>query len=284
MVRVIYGDVLLLVDFCMNCFALYITGYFISRRIKGLCLVGAALLGGIYSVTEVMLNTDNLFAKATSLAVGLLMCYVAFGGYKFIRTALIFFAVSALLGGLMYGVYYLLGSFHSDLFGNPRGYSYTHIPLWLFAVLAVVSFVLAIIFSRLGRDVTDKREAEIIVENKNEKCRLHVLIDSGNLVREPISGKYVILVDGEAAAPLLSADEIRALRDDNAEFLLLRRFRLICAAGVDGTRHMFYGFIPERMILIDGKHRTELDAYIAVSPSERVFGEFDGIVHPSLIA
>ena len=36
MVRVIYGDVLLLVDFCMNCFALYITAYFIRRRVKTL--------------------------------------------------------------------------------------------------------------------------------------------------------------------------------------------------------------------------------------------------------
>ena len=42
MVRVIYGDVLLLVDFCMNCFALYITAYLIRRHVKTLCLVGAA--------------------------------------------------------------------------------------------------------------------------------------------------------------------------------------------------------------------------------------------------
>ena len=45
MVRVIYGDVLLLVDFSMNCFALYITAYFLRRHIKALCLVGAALVG-----------------------------------------------------------------------------------------------------------------------------------------------------------------------------------------------------------------------------------------------
>ena len=284
MVRVIYGDVLLLVDFCMNCFALYITGFFLRRRIKGLCLVGAALLGGIYNVAEIMLNTDNLLAKATSLAVGLLMCYVAFGGYKFLRSALIFFAVSALLGGLMYGAYYLLGSFHSDLFGNPRGYSYTHIPLWLFATLAAVSFVLAVIFSKLGRDVTDKREAEIVVENKDEKRQLHLLLDSGNLVREPISGKSVILVGIDAAMPLLSAEEIRALREGDAEFLLRRRFRLICATGVDGVRRTLYGFAPKKIVLTDGKRQAELDAYIAVSPTERGFGGFDGIAHPSLIA
>ena len=101
MVRVIYGDVLLLVDFCMNCFALYITAYLIRRHVKTLCLVGAALVGGIYNVAAVYLNTDNLLAKLTAAAVGLLMCYIAFGGYHFVRTALTFFAVSALIGGLM---------------------------------------------------------------------------------------------------------------------------------------------------------------------------------------
>ena len=110
------------------------------------------------------------------------------------------------------------------------------------------------------------------------------LLDSGNLVREPISGKYVILVGIDAAMPLLSAEEIRALREGDAEFLLRRRFRLICATGVDGVRRTLYGFAPKKIVLTDGKRQAELDAYIAVSPTERGFGGFDGIAHPSLIA
>ena len=284
MVRVIYGDVLLLVDFSMNCFALYITAYFLRRHIKALCLVGAALVGSIYHVAAVYLNTDNLLAKLTAAAVGLLMCYIAFGGYHFARAALTFFAVSALIGGLMYGVYFLLGSYHSDLFGNPRGYSYTHIPLWKFEVLAAVSFLLALIFSRLGREVTDKREAAVTVTTACGCKTLHLLLDSGNLVREPISGKYVMIVGMDAAAPLLTREERRALTDGDAETLLRRRFRLVCTRGVDGTPRTLYGFMPDSIVYTDGKKQVRLDAYLAVTPQETGFCGFEGIAHPSAIA
>lgn len=284
MVRVIYGDVLLLVDFCMNCFALYITAYFIRRRVKTLCLVGAALVGGIYNVAAVYLNTDNLPARLTAAAVGALMCYIAFGGYHFVRAVLTFFAVSALIGGLMYGVYFLLGSYHSDLFGNTRGYAYTHIPLWMFAALAGVSFVLALIFSRLGRDVTDRREALVTVTTAQGCKRFDLLLDSGNLVREPISGKYVVIVSLTAAAPLLTADERRALQSGDADYLLRRRFRLICAGGLDGTPRTLYGFVPDSIVYTDGKKSVKLDAYIAVTPTETGFAGFEGIAHPSVIA
>ena len=284
MVRVIYGDVLLLVDFSMNCFALYIAAYFLRRHIKTLCLVGAALVGGIYQVAAVYLNTDNLLAKLTAAAVGLLMCYIAFGGYRFVRTALTFFAVSALIGGLMYGVYFMLGSYHSDLFDNTRGYAYTHIPLWMFAVLAAVSFVLALIFSRLGRDVTDRRDATVTVTTACGCKSLHLLLDSGNLVREPVSGKYVMIASLDAVAPLLSDEVRRALAAGDAESLLRRRFRLICTRGVDGTPRTLYGFLPDSIVYTDGKKQVRLDAYLAVAPQESGFGGFEGIAHPSAIA
>lgn len=284
MVRVIYGDVLLLVDFCMNCFALYITAYFIRRRVKTLCLVGAALVGGIYNIASVYLNTDNLLSRLTAAAVGVLMCYIAFGGCHFVRAVLTFFAVSALIGGLMYGVYFLFGSYHSDLFGNTRGYAYTHIPLRMFAALAGVSFVLALIFSRLGRDVTDRREALVTVTTAQGCRQFDLLLDSGNLVREPISGKYVVIVSLAAAAPLLTDEERRALQSGDADCLLRRRFRLICARGMDGTPHTLYGFVPDSIVYADGKRSVKLDAYIAVTPTETGFSGFEGIAHPSVIA
>lgn len=283
MVQVIYGDVLLLVDFSMNCFALYITAYFIRRHIKAACLVAAALIGGIYHVAAVYLNTDNLLARLTAAAVGLLMCYIAFGGYRFVRSALVFLAVSMLIGGLMYGVYFLFGSYHSDLFGNSRGYAYTHIPLWMFAALAAVSFVLALIFSRLGRDVTDRREATVTVTTACGCKVLHLLLDSGNLVREPISGKYVMIVGECTVSELLSEAERRALHDHDTEALLRCRFRLICTHGVDGAPRTLFGFLPDSIVYVDGKRQTRLDAYIAVSPTETAFCGFEGILHPSAI-
>lgn len=284
MVQVIYGDVLLLIDFCMNFFVLYMTGLFMRRHARALCLAGASLIGGIYSVARVFINGNNIFDFFINLAVGLLMCYIAFGGYKFVKTVLIFFGAAALIGGAMFCTYYFLGSYHADLFGNVRSYSYSHMPLWLFAVLAAVSLLLSWIFSYFGRETTEKRELAVRIEQNGKSTQLRLLLDSGNLVKEPISGKYVIMAGIDMVEPLLPPDLVQALARSDGPYLLQHRFRLVCAAGIDGKSSTFYAFQPDKIYFENKRRTVEIDAYIAVTGADVTFDGCEGIVHPSAIA
>ena len=71
---------------------------------------------------------------------------------------------------------------------------------------------------------------------------------------------------------------------DIAAKLLRRRFRLICARGMDGTPRTLYGFVPDSIVYTDGKKSVKLDAYLAPTPTETGFCGFEGIAHPSAIA
>ena len=104
MIQVIYGDVLLLIDFCIDFFVLYTTGLFLRRNVKTVCIVFASLVGSIYSVAEVFLNGNDILDMIISISVGILMCYITFGGYKFVKTVLAFFGIAALVGGIMFSV------------------------------------------------------------------------------------------------------------------------------------------------------------------------------------
>lgn len=283
MVQVIYGDVLLLIDFCMNFFVLYTTGIILRRKTKTLCLAGAALVGGIYSVAKVFVNGNDALDCVISFAVGLLMCYIAFSGYRFLKTALVFFGTSALIGGIMFAIYFFLGSYHADLFGNIRGYAYSHIPLWLFTLLAAISFLISWIFSYLGRETVEKKEVTAEATYQGRTVAFKLLLDSGNLAKEPISGKYVILLGGRKGRQLIGNTVYDALCKKDSEFLLKRHFRLICASGVDGAAHTYYGFLPDSIHVTDTKKHAEMDAYIAVCEAEGVFGGCDGIAHPAAV-
>lgn len=283
MVQVIYGDVLLLIDFCMNFFVLYTSGIILRRKTKTLCLVGAALVGGIYSVAKVFVNGNDVLDCVISFAVGLLMCYICFGGYRFLKTILVFFGTAALVDGIMFAVYFFLGSYHADLFGNIRGYAYSHIPLWLFMLLATISFLIAWIFSYLGRETTDKREVSVTAAYQGRTEAFTLLLDSGNLAKEPISGKYVILLGGSKVKQLVGDEIYEAVCKKESEFLLKRHFRLICASGVDGAQHTYYGFLPDSIHTTDTKKHAEMDAYIAVCETDNAFGGCDGIAHPAVV-
>lgn len=284
MVQVIYGDVLLLIDFCMNFFVLYTTGIVLRRKTKVWCLAGASIIGGIYSVAKVFVNGNDILDCVISLAVGLLMCYITFGGYRFLKTVLVFFGTAALVGGVMFLVYFLLGSYHSDLFGNIRSYAYSHIPLWLFVLLAAISFLLSWIFSYLGRETAEKKEVTVTAEYQGKTAQMTLLMDSGNLVKEPISGKNVVLLRGEKAKDLLPDETYAAILHGESESLLKKHFRLVCASGIDGKQKIYYGFLPDKITWENGKHLAELDAYIAVCDPDIMFGGNDGIAHPALLA
>lgn len=284
MVQVIYGDVLLLIDFCMDFFVLYLTGVFLRRSTKTICIAGAALVGGIYSVAEVFINGNDILDFIISIAVGTLMCYISFGGYKFIKTVIVFFAISAMCGGIMMAVFYCLGSYHFDMFGNMRGYAYTHIPMWLFALLALFSLGVSLVFSHLGRERAEKKSANAEVFRNGKSVKIRVLYDSGNLVKEPISGKYVIFAKSEAIKSLLSDSEISALNSGNSEVLLKNRFRIVTAHGIEGNSKTYFAFHPDKMLAEEGKRRQECDVYIALSEAEGIFGENEGIANPAIIS
>lgn len=283
MVQVIYGDVLLLIDFCVDFFVLYTTGVLLRRKIRPICIGGAAFVGAIYSVAKVFINGNDIFDFFISLGVGLLMCYISFGGYKFLKTVLIFFGISAMVGGIMLALFFFLGSYHFDLFGNMRGYAYTHIPVWLFGLLAALSLIISWIFSHLGRESADKMEISAAISRNGNVKNVRLLSDSGNLVKEPISGKYVIMMKGKSVSELLSDAEYDAVKKGRSEFLLKNRFRMITAYGIDGNKKMYFAFLPDRIMLDVGKKQVEGDAYIAVCEEGAVFGANDGIVNPAVL-
>ncbi len=284
MVQIIYGDVLLLIDFCMNFFVLYTTGILLRRKTKVMCLAGASIVGGIYSVAKVFVNGNDVFDCIISFGVGLLMCYITFGAYRYLKTTFVFFATSALVGGIMFGIYFLFGSYHSDLLGNIRSYAYSHIPLWLFTVLAAISFLLSWLFSYLGREAAETAEESVTVEHNGHRLELRLLLDSGNLAKEPISGKNVVLLWGEKVRDLLSEEIYDAIVKENCTVLLQNHFRLVSLCGIDGKKRISYGFFPDRIFFEKGGRYVELDACVAVCNYAGNENNIDGIAHPTLFA
>lgn len=282
MIRVIYGDVLLLIDFCMNFFVICTTSIIARRKIKKVCIFSASLIGGIYSVAKVFLKGNDIFDCVISLGVGLLMCYICFGGYKFLKTITVFYSVSALVGGIMFGIYYFLASYHTDIYGYAFDYAYSHLPVWMFVVLASISMLISWSFAYFGRDSAEKGNEKIEIEFDGKSIEVNALIDSGNLVKEPISNKYVVIIGSEKAKELFSSEIYNLLLHKDTESLLKNKFRIIPVYGFDGGRKICYGILPDKIFKTVKKSKIELDAYVAVSSTER-FVDYDGIMHPAVL-
>ena len=181
----------------------------------------------------------------------------------------------------MYSTYFLLGKQHREFLPE---YTYSHIPFNVFILLALISMIISWLFSFMGRESNERNEQIVKINHRGRFLSVKLLLDSGNLAKEPISGKPVIMLGRKKAKRLLSKEEYEAFLENNTEYLLYSKFRLISASGFDGEKHTYFCFRPEKLYIEQKNTDVDIDAYIAICNSEIFFEDYDGLVNPSAIA
>lgn len=284
MVQAIYGDLYFAVNLTMDTLSLYLTAKLLHLPIRLWRFTLAGALGALYSVASLILPDGNPLAAATALLIPILICLVSFGWQNtrsLLRQLGAFWLLSLLLGGIMTAVCYSVGVWGEKQVsvGGEVQPLMGDLPFWgllLFALLAggLITFLLK---RRKPAAVT----TEVTVEEQTS-VSLCALIDSGNLLTEPISGLPVIVID-RAQADALLPDELRFLAARAASGGLFGaripegasvRLRLIPCTTASGES-MLYGFIPKRL-WVAGQPREACIAignlpqnadYVAIVPS-----------------
>ncbi len=240
-------------------------------------LLAAACLGGLYAVGVVLPGFAWLQGLPIQVICAGLMLVVAFGWKRnTVKQGLFFFGLSFAFGGV---VMLLIQLAEPDciMFGN-RAYYAVSTPALL--LLAGVGYgVSALVLSGWGAHTGGEIQAmEVQLGEKSQSVR--VLRDTGNTLRDPISGQTV-LVAGRALLETLLPGRVLAseLRDPatlmerlNIDYPKLR-FCLVPyrAVGVESGL-----LLALRCSLVHGKRREPILA--AFSPTEvSADGRFDAI-------
>lgn len=279
---VVYGDVLLIINFCMDYLALYITSYLLRIKYNLSNVVLAALVGALYSLVCIIANNESL---CIAIIVAVLMCLIAFYGSSMkylIYEIVVFFAVNFLLGGGMTAVFNLFNSMGNRrelmLYGELHTID-SNLPTKVFMLGFSVIAVLAITFSKVMTKESHSEKSEISITISNDTAFFTVREDSGDLLTEPISGDPVIFLTESALLKLLDKDELSAIRNIELQNIKNKNIktRLIVYETVKG-KELCACFRPTR---IKSKEK-EFSAWIAIGENVS-FGGCDGIVPASLL-
>ena len=192
----IYVDLLFLINFSMDYLCLYVCASVLSRKKSAPKMLFAASLGGIYSVIALFFHFSSLLSLSTDVAVCFLMCFIAFYSKKqklssYLLTSFLYIGISMMTGGCMTVIYNYLNRLHIpiDLFETDDFSTY------LFAIIAAIAGVCAIVHGKLSSQKASIPQCILTVELLGNTASATALCDSGNLIRDPISGKAVILID-----------------------------------------------------------------------------------------
>lgn len=176
-----------------------------TARLAGLVLKRwryalAGLLGGIYAVAVFLPGCGFLAHTPVKLAAGVLMAVAAFGGEeKLLRLTLLLFAVSCALAGCVLALGLLAG--HSVPMAN--GIFYTDVDAAVLLIAAAAAYLLgAVIFRAAARHGVRGELTEVKLSLEGRTVELTALRDTGNVLRDPATGRQVLVADGRALAAL----------------------------------------------------------------------------------
>ena len=290
MEQTVYLDIYFLINFSMDFLGLFLSARLVERRIKYYRLVIAAGVGAAYACVALFLSAAGLWR----ILLDALACLAVGGVAAFDRRALkslpyfslVFGAVSIILGGAMTALFYLFNRLGVDLlFGGGDGGD--GISVWLFAILAGISALLALKGGGALKKRAVRKRGRIEIEYGGRRTSLSCLCDSGNLLREPISRLPCVLVELDALSSVLPYSLTEAVKKGNITLIEERerpRVRLIPSQSATG-KAMLVGFRVDALRIDMGGGAAKTDAYVvlmtekisekgikALVPSEIVLG------------
>lgn len=274
---VVYGDVLFLLNFSIDFLVLLLAGCFLHFPRKLFRLLPAAFLGGVYAVLALLPDWPIPLALTVDLLVACLLCAVAYapmGCFSFLKLVSMFYTISILLGGMLNALYGVL----SDFFLTAGGVVTNEEKAKAFMLYAVIGGGLIFLLGRVFSHRSGLRSVVLEIKEGERSLQVDGLLDSGNFLRDPASGKPVILLLSKHADQIFPKGVKNAFAEGGAELPheIKRRARLILAHGMGGDRVMT-GYIPSSLRIYTKEHPGEarkIEAVIAID--EREDGDFAG--------
>lgn len=277
---------LLAINFSMDFLALYITSRILHIKTNPKRLTFSAFLGALYSLIILLPNLSDGLGFVFSVAFSLLLCLVAFGKSPpkiFFKRSVVFYTVNFALGGGITAICNLL-----NLWKNSRNLQvngtfdilYGDIPFGYLAILGIVCGAFSLISGRIIKNKKAQKTCNITLNENGRSVTFTGLFDSGNLLKEPISGRPVIITGYNTVRPVLPPELLNAFKTQDTTKLdadIQTKIRLIPVSSVGGSKLLF-GFIPQS-ITVDGR---KLDCCVAVDSETKQYGECDALV-PALL-
>lgn len=192
----VFVDILFLINMSMDYLCLYVCARILHRKIRLWRLIAASAIGGVYSVLSLFFYLTPMLALALDVAICFLICFAAYferarGLPSLLLATFLFIGVSMMTGGCMTAIFNLLNKLDLPL-GSLSG---DGISTYLFAFLAFVAGIISLKSGQAVSRHSSVKECKLFLRFCDADFELLGLSDSGNLVRDPISGRAVIFID-----------------------------------------------------------------------------------------
>ena len=192
---VVYLDEVFLLNFVVDYLLLLSAGRLAGEVLRRGRLALGAALGAAYAGAGFLPGLGFLVHPLCKVGAGVLTVLAGYGGSRrLLRVCLVFFAVSAAFGGGILALQ-LLGSRSLTL---ANGVLSSPLDLKLVLLSAAGCYgLITLLFQRAARHSPRRELAPAVVELGGRRAVLTALVDTGNTLTDPATGRPVLVAEGE---------------------------------------------------------------------------------------
>ena len=199
MQREVYLDVYFIINFAIDCISLYICGIALKRRSTFLKLSVSSSIGAIWAVFELFIDIGEVYDFLISTVVCTLMIIVAYkvcSFYQLIKYIMCCIAINSVFSG-----FYIL----------VHNYILCYVTLtdkMLVVCLTIfISGIISILFIKFLLRSSKAAFIRVRITINGKTATFKAVIDSCNLLKDPISGVGIAFIDFDAALKLFEYNE-----------------------------------------------------------------------------
>ena len=267
--QTLYIDVYFLINFTVNILALYFSALFSKIKSTLVRLLICACIGSLSACIIVLLDFKGIFFALTLLMSAALIVYifcVKTSLVKQIKFFAAFMLFEALIGGLVNFAYTLLDKYlYPKLI--PEEFGAENRSILLLALMILFSFGVVKLMFYIFRGIGAERSTSVKIFFYEDEISATALIDSGNLVTDPISSRPVVFVKSEVLRPLIKKYGNLSVSNDPR---IKTRFRVIPVKTI-GAERVLIGLRCDKLFLGNCNRVTE-DIVIALDEDDGTYG------------
>ena len=286
-----YIDIIFLENIIMNYIILYTTGLIVQEKISYLRILISSILGATYVIMLYITQLPIYTNVIIKIVLSVVMIYIAFYPNilkKLIKNIVIFYLTSFCFGG---AAYYLLYNVSPQQIKNINGVLVGEYPIKI-AILGGIlgAFVIYISFKIVKRKI-DKNSIYYKIEiGYNEKnVEVTTLLDTGNLLAEPITKCPVVIIEEKKLLHILDEESLNILKKgqmDKLDYLeekLKLRCRVIPFNSIGKNNGILLGFKPDYIKLYNDEEKKIINDVIVCTCSNKFNKKYSGLIGLELL-
>ena len=257
------------VDILAIFFALKLTHLRADIRRILLC----AMLGGVFAILELFIRRKAFNLLLTALFLLLtaqISCRTASMSRR-IKFLLSFYISTFLISGIVSFMYELMDKYLKEILIQSN--ETTNKKALVFSVIILLMIGVLRLFVMIFSSSVNQKSVRIAINIHDKRTEVEALVDTGNLVKDPMNMNPVIFIKKDYARSIFPNEVIELSHLDMLPTEYRKRIRLIPVTR-NGQTHVMTGVRVDEVALISSSGKERIDATVVIDKEEGTFGGY----------